>query len=143
MTRLAPRIMVGMAETHVHGQLAHFAINADNVDRARNFYANVFGWAYEPYGPPGFFMVKFGPTAPAPILGAIQGRRQLVDGIQMTGFECTIATEDVDETVRRVKCCGGKIVMEKTTLMGVGHLIFFQDTEGNLAGAMQYDAEAK
>ena len=33
--------------------------------------------------------------------------------------------------------------MERTTIAGVGHLIYFQDTEGNIAGAMQYDTEAE
>jgi predicted enzyme related to lactoylglutathione lyase len=61
----------------------------------------------------------------------------------MSGFECTIAVLDVDETVRKIVSAGGLIVMEKTTLPGVGHLIFFQDTEGNLAGAMQYDLAAE
>ena len=34
---------------------------------------------------------------------------------------------------------GGKIVMPKLTIPTVGTLIFFQDPEGNLAGAMQYE----
>lgn len=33
--------------------------------------------------------------------------------------------------------------MERTTIAGVGHLIFFEDTEGNIAGAMQYDSGAE
>ena len=31
-----------------------FAINADDVPRARQFYTAVFGWNFEPWGPPGF-----------------------------------------------------------------------------------------
>jgi predicted enzyme related to lactoylglutathione lyase len=26
--------------------IAHFAINADNIDRARRFYEKVFGWKF-------------------------------------------------------------------------------------------------
>jgi hypothetical protein len=29
--------------------------------------------------------------------------------------------------------------MEPTILPGIGELIFFQDTEGNVVGAMRYD----
>jgi len=29
------------------------------------------------------------------------------------------------------------------TLAGIGRLLFFEDTEGNLAGAMQYDEKAE
>ena len=33
--------------------LASFAIHVDDVDRARRFYQAVFGWNFEPWGPPG------------------------------------------------------------------------------------------
>ncbi len=33
--------------------------------------------------------------------------------------------------------------MPKSTITGVGTLFFFQDTEGNIAGAMQYDEQAE
>ena len=39
-----------------------------------------------------------------------------------------------------VRASGGKIIMEKATIAGVGELIFFQDPDGNVAGAMRYDA---
>jgi predicted enzyme related to lactoylglutathione lyase len=35
--------------------VVHFAIHADDVDRARRFYSTVFGWRFEAWGPPGFF----------------------------------------------------------------------------------------
>ena len=34
--------------------LAAFALHVDEVDRARAFYEAVFGWTFEPWGPPGF-----------------------------------------------------------------------------------------
>ena len=33
--------------------------------------------------------------------------------------------------------------MEKATIPGVGDLIFFQDPDGNVAGAMRYDRKAE
>ena len=33
---------------------------------------------------------------------------------------------------------GGRIVMERATIPGVGHLIFFEDPSGNVAGAMEH-----
>jgi hypothetical protein len=38
--------------------LRHFAINADNVQRAKAFYETVLGWTFNPWGPPGFYQVK-------------------------------------------------------------------------------------
>lgn len=127
------------------GQLAHFSVNADNVDRARDFYEAVFGWRFHAYGPPGFYMIET--TAPdmkpAPVLGSLQGRRSLVEGMSMNGCECTIAVEDIDKTIAAIEGAGGKIVMPKCVLPSIGHLTFFQDTEGNLLGAMQYDSRAE
>src|SRR5215471_7737418 len=111
--------------------LKHFAINADDVDRARRFYEKVFGWRVEPWGPPGFFLVKTSGSSAA-VMGALQGRRELLPGQRMVGFECTVGVEDVDRIAKSVKDNGGKIIMEKTTIVGVGDLIFFQDTEGNV-----------
>ena len=123
------------------GNVRHFAINADDLPRARRFYGKVFGWTFEPWGPPGFFMISTGEPRP---FGSLQQRRELVPGRRMTGFECTIAVDqDVDEVAAAVKANGGKVVMEKATIPGVGDLIFFEDPDGNLAGAMRYDEEVE
>ena len=37
--------------------LDFFAINADDVPRARKFYETVFGWSFEPWGPPNFYLI--------------------------------------------------------------------------------------
>ena len=37
--------------------VSFFAINADDVPRARQFYSAVFGWKFEPWGPPGFYLI--------------------------------------------------------------------------------------
>ena len=67
-----------------------FAINADDVPRARQFYTTVFGWAFEPWGPPGFYLIATAHNADGGHIGALQERRELVRGQKMTGFECTI-----------------------------------------------------
>jgi predicted enzyme related to lactoylglutathione lyase len=122
--------------------VAHFAINADDVHRARRFYQDVFGWRFDAWGPPNFLMISTGTEQQPGIMGALQGRRELVPGEKMTGFECTIAVSDVDATAAAVIASGGTVIMPRATIPTVGHLIFFRDTEGNVAGAMQYDAKA-
>lgn len=118
----------------------HFAINADDLPRARKFYAHVFGWRFDAWGPPGFFMIETGSTDETPaIYGSLQGRRTLIEGERMTGFECTMAVPDIDAAARAIVEAGGTILMPKTTIPTVGHLVWFRDTEGNVAGAMQPD----
>ena len=45
--------------------LASFAIHADDVQRCRRFYEAVFGWRFEPWGPPDFYLVHTGRRAEA------------------------------------------------------------------------------
>lgn len=114
--------------------IQHFAINADDLSRARNFYEEVFGWRFQPWGPPDFFQIETGPNG---IRGALQKRRE-ISGHRMPGIECTIAVDDIDRVIDAIDAAGGKVIMPKTTIEGVGDLIFFEDSEGNVAGAMRY-----
>jgi predicted enzyme related to lactoylglutathione lyase len=124
-----------------HSPVRHFAINADNIERARAFYAQVFGWRFHAWGPPGFFMIETGASADTPAVnGSLQERRSLVEGERMTGFECTITVPDIAAAERAIVAAGGTILMPVATIPTVGHLIWFRDTEGNVAGAMQPDA---
>jgi uncharacterized protein len=120
--------------------LAHFAINADDIDRARRFYEKVFGWKLSAWGPPGFYQIE---AKGSPVMGALQGRRQLVPGQRTLGFECTIAVPSIDQVERAVLAGGGKVALERSVIVGVGTLMFFEDPEGNVFGAMQYDRAAE
>ena len=123
--------------------LAHFAIHADDLQRARRFYSAVFGWKFEPWGPPDFYMIKDSKGADPGTFGSLQKRDvPLGDTKAMLGFDCTIAVKSVDETLRAIEKAGGTIVMKKMTIGTVGHLIKFLDTEGNRVGAMEYDENA-
>lgn len=119
--------------------LKHFSINADDVPRARRFYERTFGWTFQPWGPPGFYMIGMGEPEGG-IQGSLQGRRELAPGLKILGLEATFGVDDVEKTAAAVKANGGRVLMEKTILPGIGELIFFQDPEGNVLGAMRYDA---
>jgi predicted enzyme related to lactoylglutathione lyase len=122
--------------------VSHFAINADDIDASRSFYEHVFGWRFTAFGPPGFFKIQTGSDAEPGILGALQQRRQLVPGAPATGLECTFGVESVDAVAAAVLTAGGEILMPRSTITGVGHLIFFKDPAGNAIGAMEYDPAA-
>jgi hypothetical protein len=125
--------------TPAPGSVAHFAINSDDVDAAREFYAAVFSWRFEPWGPPGFFHVRRADgSLPGPI-GALQQRRELLPGTPQHGFECTVSVEDVPATLEAVRAAGGRVLMEPAVIPGVGELAFFADLDGNVCGAMRYE----
>ncbi|MEO8662836.1 MAG: VOC family protein [Bryobacteraceae bacterium] len=120
--------------------IAHFAINAGDVEQSRRFYEAVFGWKFQAWGPPGFYRIE---TGDGGVGGALQGRRAIVPGLEIKGYECTISVDSVDRTAAAVEAAGGRVVMPKVTLSGIGRLIFFQDPDGNVAGAMEYDTSAQ
>jgi predicted enzyme related to lactoylglutathione lyase len=119
------------------GTLRHFAINADDVARAKAFYETVFGWSFTPWGPPDFYQTR---STGDGHVGALQGRRD-IGGARMPGMEITFGVEDIKATVAAIEANGGTILMPPFRIEGVGELAFFRDTEGNVAGAMQYERD--
>ncbi len=116
--------------------IAHFAIHADDCERAKKFYEEVFGWTFRAWGPPDFWRIQ---TSPGAIHGALQKRQDPLAEGRTAGYECTISVEDVDATAQAIEAAGGQVTLKPYRIEGVGTLIMFLDTEGNRAGAMRYD----
>jgi len=119
--------------------LRHFAIAADDLDRARRFYEAVFGWRFEAWGPPDFYLIHTGTSDDPGVQGALQKGQTPVTGTGLKGFECTIGVADVAAIAKAVVLHGGRVTMERYRIEGVGDLVWLEDTEGNRVGAMQYD----
>ena len=117
--------------------IGRFAINADDVPRARDFYQKVFGWTFEPWGPPNFYLIETGEEQVRAVGGLLQERPELVPGGRMIGYECTIGVKNLDDTIRAIESNGGKLVTSKFHIPTVGTVAYFQDTEGNVAGIIQ------
>jgi hypothetical protein len=114
----------------------HFAINADDVPRAKRFYEEAFGWTFTPWGPPGFYQTH---STGEGHVAALQGRRA-IGGVKMPDMEISFGVDDIEATMAAIEAAGGKVIMQPFHIETVGRLIFFQDTEGNIAGAMQYES---
>ena len=115
--------------------IRHFAITADDVERARAFYEAAFGWRCSPYGPPNFYRIDTGGLP-----GALQQRAEPLSGAGLRGFECTIGVDDLDAAIDAITRHGGRMLSAPFTIPDAGRLAFFADTEGNRVGVMQYDA---
>src|SRR3954454_12173998 len=116
----------------MHGHIAHFAINDDDVAATRGLYAGLFGWTFtEAY--PGFWRT----TDAGPAIGAIQGRRTFA---RDAGLEVTFAVDDADAAAAAAERHGGRILMPKSTIPEVGELVFLADPSGNVTGALRYAA---
>ena len=119
--------------------MSFFAINADDVPRARKFYEAVFGWDFEPWGPPGFYLIHTGDETSPGVQGLMHKRLEPRTGTGLNGFEPTFSVDDVDVIAAAVEANGGRVTMTKSAIPTVGTLIRFLDTEGNDVGAMRYE----
>ena len=117
--------------------LSSFAIHVDDTARARAFYEAVFGWRFEPWGPPGFYLVQTGDDASPGVQGLMHERSHTQRAIN--GVEATFSVDDLDAIAAAVEANGGKMIMQKSAIPTVGTLIRFLDPEGNDIGAMQYE----
>jgi predicted enzyme related to lactoylglutathione lyase len=61
----------------------------------------------------------------------------------VNAFVCTIDVADLDAMVKRATELRGSIVLPKMPIPTVGWLAYAKDTEGNIFGMMQMDANAK
>jgi len=121
--------------------VVHFAIHADDVERARRFYEAVFGWRFEPGGPPGFYNVHTGSGDHPGIRGALHSRDEPLTGTGTRGFTCTVSVDDLDGIRKKVVANGGQITYEAIEIPSVGTLTQFLDSEGNELAAMVYEMD--
>jgi predicted enzyme related to lactoylglutathione lyase len=119
--------------------LTSFAIHVDDTARARAFYEAVFGWRFEPWGPPDLYLIHTGDDASPGIQGLMHKRGEPRAGTGFIGFEPTFSVDDVDAIAAAVVANGGTVPMPKSAIPTVGTLIRFLDTEGNDVGAMKYE----
>jgi predicted enzyme related to lactoylglutathione lyase len=125
--------------TLMANNLASFAIHADDVQRCRRFYETVFGWRFEPWGPPDFYLVHTGDEKSPGVQGLMHKRQEPRGQGGPNCFECTVAVDDLDAVTNAVEASGGRILMAKAPIPTVGVLTKFEDSEGNVLGAMAYE----
>lgn len=120
-------------------RVAHFEINADDPKRAIKFYTAVFGWEIVKWGGPiDYWLVTTGPDDEPGINGGLMKR---MDPHSTTVN--TITVPSVDEFTKKVSEEGGKVIVPKQAIPGVGYMAYCQDTEGNTFGLMEPDESAK
>ena len=120
-------------------RVIHFEISADDPERAVDFYKKVFGWKIDKWGgPANYWLVTTGEEKEPGINGAITEKSENVPATTNT-----ISVPSFDEAVKKIAEAGGKILMPKMPVPGVGYMTYCKDTEGNVFGIMQMDPNAK
>ena len=119
-------------------RVVHFELPADDPERLAEFYRRVFGWFIEKWsGPAEYWLVTTGPDDQPGINGGIARRAGATPATTNS-----IDVPSVDEFIARIEGAGGKVVIPKRVVPGVGWLAYCQDTDGNVFAIMQEDASA-
>jgi uncharacterized protein len=130
--------------------IVHFEMPADDVERAKKFYTDLFGWKIEKW--PGtsskdsssssmeYWIVSTTDDKgnKAPIGGGLMKRQEQHQ--QITNF---IDVNSVDEYSSKIEKIGGKVVVTKMAVPGMGYFAVCHDTENNSFGIWETNEGAK
>ena len=120
-------------------RVVHFEIHADVPEKAIKFYEEVFDWKFNKWeGPEEYWMITTGPKKEPGIDGGLIKRKR-----PKAHVHNTINVPSVDKYMKKIKEKGGKIIIPKSAIPGVGWLAFFMDPEDNVFGIMEDDKTAK
>jgi uncharacterized protein len=115
-----------------------FEVPADDPERAKEFYGDLFGWKINPFpGTGDYWHIDTGGADDTPD-GALMTRKHPQQSI--TNY---ISVNSVTEFSKKIEKLGGKICMAKTAVPQMGYFAVCQDTEGNAFGIWESDANAE
>ena len=109
-----------------HGAFSWFELMTTDIDGAKEFYSNLFGWATEnmPMGDMNYTIVKVGEEG----LGGIMSIPTQAEGAP-PNWGVYVTVEDVDATARNSEELGGKILVPPTDIPNVGRFCVMQDPQ--------------
>lgn len=121
-------------------RVVHFELPVEDPQRAARFYSDVFGWNVNSWdGTQEYWLTTTGEDSQPGINGGIMRR---CAEFPVKNPINVLDVPSVDEYASKVEAAGGKIVMPRTAVPGVGYVAYFEDTEGIVSGMMQFDQNA-
>lgn len=125
--------------------IVHFEIPADDIEKLKEFYQNLFGWKMETYpGPTIYYTIQTVPVVEKTMMpirpgvnGGLYCRKdaQRPKEAKQTNY---ISVESVDEYCKKIEKLGGTIKVPKMEIPGLGWWSLALDPEGNHFGILEY-----
>ena len=116
--------------------VVHFEIPADDVGRAKTFYSKLFGWEIKEIPNMDYWIITT--SGEKAVGGGMMKRQNSAQAI--TNY---IDVPCVDKFSAEVERLGGKVVLPKTPVPGMGYFAICLDTENNAFGIWEEEKEAK
>jgi hypothetical protein len=106
------------------GEITHLEIPADDVERAKRFYAAVAGWEFgEMEGFPGYFLFRTGERSG----GGIGRRGESVGNV----LRVYISVDRLEDGIAAAEANGGTVTVPASDIPGQGRYAVVDDPEGN------------
>ncbi len=119
-------------------KVVHFEIPCNDPQKTMDFFSQVFGWKFQRFGEEEYWSAVTGDDNTQGINGGIMKKRDpnqpVVNSIEVL---------NLDEMAEKIMKSGGKLVVPKMPVPGVGWLAYFTDPDGNIHGIFQNDSSAK
>ena len=128
------------------GEVAFFEIGVADAEKGRAFYQTLFDWQFNQWSGQKYWLIATGDKSQPGIDGGLLPRPTPAAPDSMAAVNCYVCTIDVsnlDLYVDKALKNGGTIALPKMAIPTVGWLAYCKDTEGNIFGMMQMDADAK
>ncbi len=118
-------------------RIVHFEIPADDPASLAAFYSQVFGWKVQQLAAPGFDYWACDTGDGEGIHGAITKRAFAGQGI--TNY---LTVDSIDEAIGLVMRHGGRVLVPRSPVDGMGWFALAADPQGNPIGFWQRDNSA-
>lgn len=109
--------------------VVHWELWSKNPEKISEFYRSAFGWEIQHIPAMNYHMVQTGGEG-----GINGGIMTPQEGPWPGNMAFYIQVDDLDTFAKKVKDAGGKIVVEKMEVPGVGQFSLFEDTDGRVLG---------
>ncbi len=124
--------------------IVHFEIPSDDIERSKVFYKELFGWNTEKFPgsehvDDGYLLITTTDQNGNKSLGGGMMKRQ---NPQQQGITNYIDVSSVDEYSNKIEKLGGKVVVSKMAVVGMGYFAVCLDTENNTFGIWETDSTA-
>ena len=111
------------------GSFVHLELNTDDIDRAKEFYQQLFGWNYLEW--PMGDSIYWGVRTPEPPGGGIQTKPMPHAPTQWIPY---VSVDDVQDTVARARSAGAEIIVDFMQVGESGQLAILRDPGGATLG---------
>jgi predicted enzyme related to lactoylglutathione lyase len=124
--------------------IVHFEIPSDDTERSKKFYNELFGWKIEKW--PGssegmeYWLIS---TVDDKGNKAVGGGMMKKQSPQQQGITNYFDVKSVQESSAKVEQLGGKVIMPKSPVPGMGYMAVCKDSENNGFGIFEADQTAK